>query len=175
MNLISKYLWIHEFKRDKHVTVIEPFEHQWFYETVIIPKGKNGKIISMDRKSKTIEVFLEDGKCIKDVDPSKFTIRRELDAKSAYDLLQEFFGHYSGYADKVYQFNIKMHRLNIPDVAYKYFSTDKIWDVLYDEFSFAIDAFIGKNNPDATLKHFPWIKNYYTEGKSGGYLMIEDN
>jgi hypothetical protein len=176
MNLVAKYHWMHEFETGAHITVSSAFDiHDDRGELLKhFEPGLHGKIIKLNSKENSLSAYFEDDSFFEGLDPNHFTMRRDLDAKQAYNALQKFFGHYSRSDEQLYQFNIKMHGYQIPDSVYQQLGSDKVWDILYEKQDDLLRLFTGKDCDYAPLSFFDWIKEYYTAGKSGGYLMIVD-
>lgn len=176
MNLVAKYHWIHEFETGTHITVSSAFDVHDDRGQLLkhFEPGLNGKIIKLNSNENSLSAYFEDDSFYEDLNPSHFTMRRDLDAKQAYDSLQRFFGHYSKSDEQLYQFNIKMHGYQIPDTVYEQLGSDKVWDILYEKHHDMLREFAGEDCEYAPLSFFDWIKSYHTAGKGGGYLMIVD-
>lgn len=171
MNLINLYQFAYEFDIDMHVVSTNEFDVDVNGKTMTIPKRTHGKIL---RKSSEIkmDLLLEDTTVLKDVSPSNFILLEELDAKTAYNTIRRFIGHHSD-DDKVYQFNIKMHHVNVPDIAYRHFTSEEIEWIVFDEFESNLRSFMDEYL-GGIMKYITWINRWYTAGRSNGYLMIED-
>jgi len=176
MNLTALYQWNQEYETGIHVTVSSPFDIYDEHGKLLkhVEPGLNGKVVKLDIKNKTFTAYFEDDSFHVDLDPTHFTIRRDLDAKKAYSALQKFFGHYSRTDEQLYQFNIKMHGYQIPDKAYELLGQDKVWDILYEMQEDLFRNFVGEDYDYAPLSFFDWVKLYFADGKNGGYLMIQD-
>lgn len=68
---------------------------------------------------------------------------------------------------EVYEFNIKMYRINIPDIVFQLEDKDAINDGIATEQEERLAIF-----GDAMEEAFPWISKWGRAGRSGGWLLI---
>ena len=177
MNLADKYI-LSNFEEDIHViSVNELFLRDSTGKIFCkVPEQTKGKVVKLDRKNVTLSIYFETDVYLDDISPSDVIPLDELDFDEAYDILKEFFGHHTN-SESQYQFNIKMYRrmATIPSSILAQVGTDKIWQACDRVLEDILHQFVGLDYDYAPLHYFPWIKDYWTAGRSGGYLILEDN
>jgi len=67
-----------------------------------------------------------------------------------------------------YAFDIKVHRVDIPDKVSDRIGSEEIQEIYENEAGFTIGNLI-----DSLRTRFPWIENIRVEGRSGGWLVLD--
>jgi len=78
--------------------------------------------------------------------------------------------HYQRFGQEAYDFNIKIYKINIPEIVRHIMSEDSIETNYQQAAESALDTFV------SDLRHdYDWIFNWSTEGRSGGWLTLVTN
>lgn len=169
MNLVDIYT-LSYFKEGTPVVVIHDFKHNQD-----IKKTTRGKIVKVDNKEKTLSVFFENGVWSNNVKPTFIRPANDMTYLEALDVINAHIGHHCNHGNTL-QFDIKMRKsLNAPSEVELLLNNNLINEVICEFVETTLSSFVDEKEFDfCPLSFFDRFDGYWTAGRSGGYLILEE-
>ena len=92
------------------------------------------------------------------------------DVDDAIREIRGFRGHHCGEGE--FQFKIKAYGWQFPELINKHLSDKEKYDKASEIASYELRCFVGEDADEGLMQLFPWIDQWHTAGRSGGWLVI---
>ncbi len=176
MNLVDIHNMSNIVQSD-HVIVDHDFEYNIYKDKYVnIKEFSKGKVISIDKNKRTIDVYFDDDSHYSNLPFSRFRKRQDLKYEDALKIIKKYRSGHHCKSEYEFQFDIKMKKtLRIDSGASDGLKDDQVDEIIKESLNRTLESFTNQNFYEyCPLSFFEWIGGFHIAGRSSGYLILTD-